>query len=1109
MPFTISDPDTPLSSLVLTGASSDQFLVPNSGITFSGTGSNRTATISSPGGFGYTTITIRVTDPTGATAAESFDLGLFLSNGPPTISSISNISIAENSTSGIINFTVNDAKTPANQLSVTATSSNTSLLPNSNILLGGTDSNRTIRVTPLAGQTGSTVITVRVTDTDSATATESFVVSVFDVANRPTISPISDVTINEDTSTNPIPFTLSDSDTPASFLSLTVGSSNVGVVPISGILLAGTGANRTIQINPAANASGVATISLTVSDGTGSYTETFDVNVVPVNDKPTISFIPDTTIPENASMPPTPFTVNDVETNPNNLTISATSNNPFMVPPDHIIVGGTGTNRTVAVNPVADRQGTATITLTVNDGNGGMSSSSFMLTVSGNDDPPTISIIPDQTLMSGTTTNVPFTVGDDIKPSSELFIGAYSSDQSIIDDRDLHILGTGDSRSVSVTPLQAGGPVTISVIVSDGINNTTTTFNVISTSNGPSISLIPDQVINEDTSTGPLAFTLSDPDTSVASMVVTASSSDQSIVPNSNIVLGGGGANRTVNVTPLANANGGPVVITLSTSDGTNTATRTFNLSVTPVNDAPVISSIADQVVGEGTSTGPISFTVTDVDSRIDLLTVTGSSNNQVLVPNGGIVITGTGASRTVDVTPAPNATGGPAVITLTVSDGFKTSTESFNVTISAINDAPTISVIADQVINEDSSTGAIGFILTDPDTPLDTLTVTAVSSNQTLVPNANIVLGGTGGSRTVTVTPAANISGGPSVITISVFDGLNTVTESFNVTVNPVNDAPTISAIADQTINEDTSTGPLAFTLSDSDTPVGSLTVTASSNNQSVIPNSNIVIAGTGTNRTVTITPAANASGGPVIIMLTVSDGTSATTAAFNVTVTSVNDAPTISAIADQVINENSSTGALAFTIGDAETAATSLTVTATSNNQTLVPNANVVIGGTGTNRTVTVTPAANANGGPAIITVTVSDGTNSASETFNVTVTPVGVDIPGDSNRDGVFDSSDLIFVFAAGEYEDGIAGNSTWEEGDWNGDGDFDSSDLIVAFAAGYYESSTPASSADTISQSTDTSSSDSPLSGNLVDAAIAADDIDSRDDLLYRWVKRALS
>ncbi len=60
-----------------------------------------------------------------------------------------------------------------------------------------------------------------------------------------------------------------------------------------------------------------------------------------------------------------------------------------------------------------------------------------------------------------------------------------------------------------------------------------------------------------------------------------------------------------------------------------------------------------------------------------------------------------------------------------------------------------------------------------------------------------------------------------------------------------------------------------------------------------------------------------------------------------------------------------------------------------------------------------------------------------------------------PGDSNGDGLFDSSDLVSVFAIGEYDDTEFGNSTFEDGDWNADGDFDSGDLVTAFSAGAFE------------------------------------------------------
>ena len=60
----------------------------------------------------------------------------------------------------------------------------------------------------------------------------------------------------------------------------------------------------------------------------------------------------------------------------------------------------------------------------------------------------------------------------------------------------------------------------------------------------------------------------------------------------------------------------------------------------------------------------------------------------------------------------------------------------------------------------------------------------------------------------------------------------------------------------------------------------------------------------------------------------------------------------------------------------------------------------------------------------------------------------------VPGDSDGDGRFTTEDLVAVFVAGEYEDGIEGNSTFAEGDWDGDGDFTSQDLVYAFQQGSF-------------------------------------------------------
>ena len=102
------------------------------------------------------------------------------------------------------------------------------------------------------------------------------------------------------------------------------------------------------------------------------------------------------------------------------------------------------------------------------------------------------------------------------------------------------------------------------------------------------------------------------------------------------------------------------------------------------------------------------------------------------------------------------------------------------------------------------------------------------------------------------------------------------------------------------------------------------------------------------------------------------------------------VNTAPTISSIANRTITAGESTGPLAFTVSDPETSAGSLTVSGSSSNPTLVPNSGIVFGGSGSSRTVTVTPAANQTG-TATISVTVSDGSLSTGTSFVLTVNPL----------------------------------------------------------------------------------------------------------------------
>jgi hypothetical protein len=202
-------------------------------------------------------------------------------------------------------------------------------------------------------------------------------------------------------------------------------------------------------------------------------------------------------------------------------------------------------------------------------------------------------------------------------------------------------------------------------------------------------------------------------------------------------------------------------------------------------------------------------------------------------------------------------------------------------------NTAPFISAIANQSVSLDTPTPALSFTVGDAETPASSLTVTGGSDNTGLVDQTGIVFGGSAGSRTVTVTPLLGASGS-ATITLTVSDGTNTANTSFLLSVNnsrPVNTPPTITSIAGQFIAQDTVAGPIAFTVSDTETAATSLIVTAGSSDQTLVPDASIALGGSGASRTVTVTPATGQLG-TATITLTVSDGTASTNTSFVLTV-------------------------------------------------------------------------------------------------------------------------------------------------------------------------------------------------------------------------------
>jgi hypothetical protein len=147
---------------------------------------------------------------------------------------------------------------------------------------------------------------------------------------------------------------------------------------------------------------------------------------------------------------------------------------------------------------------------------------------------------------------------------------------------------------------------------------------------------------------------------------------------------------------------------------------------------------------------------------------------------------------------------------------------------------APTITGPADQLINEDTALNGLVFTVGDDQTAPGSLVVTASSSNAALINNASIVIAGTGANRTISFTPVANANsdnaGGPVTITLSVSDGGSVTTTTFLVTVAAVNDAPTLSLPAPQTLAEDSSltlSGAQAPHINDLDAGTASVQVT------------------------------------------------------------------------------------------------------------------------------------------------------------------------------------------------------------------------------------------------------------------------------------------
>jgi len=135
-------------------------------------------------------------------------------------------------------------------------------------------------------------------------------------------------------------------------------------------------------------------------------------------------------------------------------------------------------------------------------------------------------------------------------------------------------------------------------------------------------------------------------------------------------------------------------------------------------------------------------------------------------------------------------------------------------------------------------------------------------------------------------------------------------------------------------------------------------------------------------------------------------------------------NQPPVISSIADQFTGMDTATPALAFTVSDAETPPSSLVVSAASDNSSVVSQSGIVMGGSNGNRTVRVTPVSGASG-QALITLTVDDGVDTASTSFQVSVSssrppPTNNFTPAAASYSGLFYEADQVQFQSAGSFK-----------------------------------------------------------------------------------------
>ncbi|MFH4829552.1 tandem-95 repeat protein [Vibrio diabolicus] len=724
-------------------------------------------------------------------------------------------------------------------------------------------------------------------------------------------------------------------------------------------------ANGTVSVNPDGsvtytpndNYHGTDSFTYIVTSGGVSEFTTVNVDVTPVNDAPVATN--DNAVTDEDTLVTIDVLPNDTDIDGDKLSIESAS-----VPKEQGTVEVE--DGKLVFTPAENFNGDAEITYIITDGQL-TDEAKVTVTVNTVNDAPTIKVDAVESItenaVSTDTVVATLTVHDTDTPEDELtvLLENNSNGYFVLVGNEVKLTQAGvDAVNNDELNLK---DLTISASVSDGVNPTVSDSDslIVNRVNDAPIveNVIADQVLSEDFD----AYTIDLNEV----FKDTDSSLNFSVSGNSNVLVSI--ENGIATISPTADWNGSEILTFTATDPSGESVSQTVNFTVAPVadivadkativEDTPTIIKVLDNDTFEGD------------DKVVSLDTNNGPANGTVSVnPDGSVTYT-----------PNDNYYGTDSFTYIVTSGGVSESTK-VNVDVTPVNDAPMAK--DDTATTQEDTAVTIDVLPNDTDVDDDKLSIESAS-----VPKKQGTVEVVDGK--LVFTPAENFND-DAEITYIVTDGQLTDEAKVTVTVNPVNDAPTIKVDAVESITEnavhtDTVVGTLE--VADSDTPEDQLTVSLENNS-----NGYFVLVGNEVKLTQAGVDAVNNDEinlKDLTISASVSDGVNPTASdSDSLVVNRVNDAPIVeSAIADQVLSEDFAT----YTIDLNDAFKDSDSVLSFS----VAGNSNVLV--SIVNGVATITPTADWNGKETITFTAKDPSGESVSQTVNFTVAPVA-DIVADS--------------------------------------------------------------------------------------------------------------